>query len=68
MQGMAGGAANEEGRKAPWESDAVAAPTAPGNAGGGKDGAHVGPAQGKHPLYSGIGGRMATQLDRTGGL
>jgi len=49
-----------------WESDAVVVPLIAGNAEGGKDGTHVGPVQGTHLLYSGIGEEMGTKLDRIG--
>jgi group II intron reverse transcriptase/maturase len=61
---MVNNAANEGSQMAVWESDAVIVPSIAGNAEGGKDGTQLGPARGTHSLYSGIGDRMATQLDR----
>ena len=61
---MAYNATNRGSQKAAWESDAVVVPKKPGNAGGGKDGTQLGLVQGTHFLYSGIGGKMGTKLDR----
>ena len=52
---MADNATNGESQTATWESDAVILPQIPGNAGGGKDGTQVGPVQGTHFLYAGVG-------------
>ena len=50
------------------ESDTVIVPGMPGNAGAGKDGTQEAPGQGTHLLYTGIGRKMATKLDRIGKL
>jgi len=65
---MANNATNRGSQRAARESDAVIVPRIPGNAGGGKDGTQVGPVQGTHLLYAGIGEEMATKLDRIGEL
>jgi len=61
---MAYNATNGGSQKAARESDAVIVLMITGNAGEGKDGTQVDPAQGTHFLYAGIGGKMATKLDR----
>lgn len=63
-ESMAYNAENEGSQMTVWESDAAIVPMSPGNAGGGKGGTQLGPVQGKHSLYSGIGDRMPTKLDR----
>ena len=54
---MANNAANVESQKATRESDVVVVPMKSGNAGRGKDGTQAGPVQGKHFLYTGVGGK-----------
>jgi len=61
---MAYNATNGGSQKATRESDAVIVPVIAGNVAEGKDGTQVGPVQGTHFLYTGIGGKMATGLDR----
>ncbi len=61
---MAYNAANGESQKGTRESDAVVVPEIPGNAGVGKDGTRLGPVQGTHSLYAGIGEAMTTKLNR----
>jgi group II intron reverse transcriptase/maturase len=61
---MAYNATNGGSQIRTWESDAVIVPEIPGNAEVGKDGTQVGPVQGTHLLYTGIGDEMATKLDR----
>ena len=46
------------------ESDAVIVPIIAGNAEAGKDGTQTGFVQGTHSLYTGIGERMGTKLNR----
>jgi len=61
---MAYNETNGGSQTATWESDAVIVPMIPGNAGVGKDGTQVGFVQGTHFLYTGIGEKMGTKLDR----
>jgi len=61
---MAYNATNVGSQTAARESDVVVVPLITGNAGVGKDGTQLGPAQGTHSLYTGIGDVMATKLDR----
>jgi hypothetical protein len=52
---MADDATNGGSQMAARESDAVIVPMISGNAEGGKAGTQLGPVQGTHSLYSGIG-------------
>jgi group II intron reverse transcriptase/maturase len=61
---MAYNATNRGSQMVAWESDTVIVLLKLSNFGGGKDGTWLGPAQGTHSLYSGIGDRMQTKLDR----
>jgi group II intron reverse transcriptase/maturase len=61
---MAYNATNGGNQTVARESDVAIVPLKPGNAGGGKGGTQVGPVQGTHLLYAGIGEEMATKLDR----
>ena len=61
---MAGNATNGGSQKVTRESDVVIVPTTPGNSGIGKDGTQAEPVQGTHFLYTGIGEKMGTKLDR----
>jgi group II intron reverse transcriptase/maturase len=61
---MAYNAKNGGSQKTMWESDAVIVPIIAGNAEVGKDGTQAGFVQGTHSLYTGIGERMGTKLNR----
>jgi hypothetical protein len=61
---MAYNAINVGSQTMPRESDTAIVPTKSGNADGGKGGTQLGPDQGTHSLYTGIGDGMETQLGR----
>ena len=61
---MAYNATNGGSQTAAWESDTVIVPAISGNADEGRTCTQLGPVQGTHPLYTGIGDGMATKLDR----
>ena len=54
-ESMAYNAINGGSQTVTRESDTAIVPMKPGNAGGGKGGTHLGPDQGTHSLYTGIG-------------
>jgi group II intron reverse transcriptase/maturase len=61
---MAYNATNGGNQTVVWESDAVIVPMISGNAEVGKDGTQAELVQGTHFLYTGIGEKMGTKLDR----